>query len=83
MILSVSQALECLSSSTSSNTTLMFSTTTEVDVLRTVDHLNQAKAEPMDNERCAIKTETGIPGTANEEGTNSSSIQERVIMPRR
>jgi hypothetical protein len=52
-------------------------------VLRTVDHLNQAKAEPTDNERCAIKTETGIPGTANEEGTNSSSIQERVIMPRR
>ena len=31
MILSVSQALECLSSSTSSNTTLMFSTTTDVD----------------------------------------------------
>ena len=40
-------------------------------VLRTVEHLNQAKGEATDNERCAIKTETGT-GTANEEGAHAS-----------
>ena len=38
-------------------------------VLTAVEHLNQAKAEATDSERCAIKTEeTGTPGTVNEEG---------------
>jgi hypothetical protein len=39
-------------------------------VLTTVEHLNQAKAEATDSERCAIKTETGTD-TANEEGLNT------------
>jgi len=61
-------------------------------VLTTVAHLNQAKAEATDSERCAIKTEeTGTgTGTANDEGENnansssSSTIKKRVaIMPRR
>jgi hypothetical protein len=41
-------------------------------VFRTVNHLNQAKAETTDSERCDIKTETGT-GTANEEGANTSN----------
>ena len=52
-------------------------------VLTTVKHLNLAKTEATDSERCAIKTET-VTGTAkNEEDANSSSIQRRAIMPRR
>ena len=42
-------------------------------VLRTATHLNQAKAEAKNSERCDIKTETGTPGTANEEGANTST----------
>jgi hypothetical protein len=79
VMLSVSQALECLLVVTPN----VFPQQQMSMVLTAVDHLNQAKAEATDNERCAIKTETGIPGTGNEEGTNSSSIQKRVIMPRR
>ena len=46
-------------------------------VLTAVDHLNQATAEAMDSERCAIKTEeTGTPGTVNEEGANTSTSGE-------
>jgi len=55
-------------------------------VLRTVTHLNQVNAKATDSERCATKTETSTPGTANEKGANSSStsIKRRVtIMPRR
>jgi len=51
-------------------------------VLRTVTHLNQAKAEATDSaERCAIKTEMGT-GTANEVGANSSSssIKRKVVI---
>ena len=52
-------------------------------VLTTVKHLNLAKTEATDSERCAIKTET-VTGTAkNEEDANSSSIQRRVVIPRR
>ena len=41
-------------------------------VLTTVEHLNQAKAEAMDSEQCAIKTEeTAGTGTANEEGATT------------
>jgi len=61
-------------------------------VLTAVTHLNQAKAEATDSERCAIKTETGTAtANAEEEGANnasssstSSTIKRRVaIMPRR
>jgi len=60
-------------------------------ILTAVTHLNQAKIEATDSERCAIKTETGTTGTAaNEEGANNanslstSTIKRRVaIMPRR
>jgi len=61
-------------------------------ILTTVAHLNQAKAEATDSERCTIKTEeTGTTGTAtNEEGENdaksssASTIKRKVtIMPRR
>jgi hypothetical protein len=49
-------------------------------VLTAVDHLNQATAEAMDSERCAIKTEeTGTPGTVNEEGTTTSTSREISI----
>ena len=49
-------------------------------VLTAVDHLNQATAEAMDSERCAIKTEeTGTPGTVNEEGANTSTSGEISI----
>ena len=59
-------------------------------ILTTVTHLNHAKAEATDSERCTIKTETGT-GTANakdegENNANSSSsrtMKRRVSMPRR
>ena len=48
-------------------------------VLTAVEHLNQAKAEATDSERCAIKTEeTGTPGTANEEGANTFTSVEEI-----
>jgi hypothetical protein len=64
-----------------------FSNTTyfSTDVKGIEDNLNQAKADAMDSERCAIKTKTGT-GTANEEDAKvvkSSSITRRVIIPRR
>jgi hypothetical protein len=78
--LSVSKALECLLLVVTPH---VFPQEQMSMVLKTVDHLNQAKAEATENERCAMKTETGVLGSANEEGANSSSIQKRVIIPRR
>ena len=60
-------------------------------VLTTVTHLNQAKAEATDSERCARKTKTGTTDTAaNEEGANnanssstSTTIKRKVTIPRR
>ena len=80
MTLSVSKALECLLLVVTPH---VFPQEQMSMVLKTVDHLNQAKAEATDNERCAMKTETGVLGSANEEGANPSSIQKRVIIPRR
>ena len=80
MTLSVSKALECLLLVVTPH---VFPQEQMSMVLKTVDHLNQAKAEATENERCAMKTETGVLGSANEEGANSSSIQKRVIIPRR
>ncbi len=80
MTLSVSKALECLLIVVTPH---VFPQEQMSMVLKTVDHLNQAKAEATDNERCAMKTETGVLGSANEEGANPSSIQKRVIIPRR
>ena len=40
-------------------------------VLTTVEHLNKAKAEAMDSDRCDIKTEETGTGTANEEAATT------------
>jgi len=58
-------------------------------ILRSVTHLNQAKAEATDSERCTIKTETDTGTASNEVGetngnsSSSGTIKRRVIMPRR
>ncbi len=67
MTLSVSKALECLLIVVTPH---VFPQEQMSMVLTAVKHLNQAKAEVTDRERCLIKTETGT-GTANEEGATT------------
>jgi len=52
-------------------------------VLTTVTHLNQAKAEATDSERCTIKTEIGTDTANEEEGANNENSSSMSTIKRR